>query len=76
MHLNGDQVTSFSRDEKSAYEWSGVAYINNIDMVNVEAGYIYKTLEKALPCASCILDVFEIDTPHDYNEALKYIKSE
>jgi len=31
-------------------------------------------LEKALPCPSFVLDVYEIDTPHDYNEAVKYVQ--
>lgn len=74
MHVKDDQVVAFSRDEKSLYEWSGVAYISSIDMKNVNAGYIYKVLEKALPCPSFVLDVYEIDTPHDYNEAVKYVQ--
>ena len=30
-------------------------------------------LEKSLPTRYFVLDVTEIDTPHDYNEALKHI---
>ena len=75
MHIKEDQVVKFSRDEKSNYEWSGVAYINNINLSDINAGYIYKVLEKSLPCPSFVLDVFEIDTPHDYNEAVKHIQT-
>jgi len=73
IHIQDDHIVQFSRDKKSEYEWCGVAYINNIDFKNADIGYIYKILEQALPSKSFILDVVEIDTPHDYTEAVKYI---
>lgn len=70
-HVVDGNIVKFSRDEKSEYEWSGVAYVATVDFMGPKDKYIYQMLEKKLPLKSCVLDVLEIDTPKDYDVAVK-----
>lgn len=68
--IDNGQVINFCTENKTNYEWSGVAYFNGINFKDRDDGFIYKVLEKHLPLKAHELDLFEIDTPGDYQFAL------
>ena len=68
-----DEVTKFSREPISSWEWSGVACFSNIEM-DKDGKYVYQVLEKDLPIAGRYLKCFEIDTPEDLHLLRRNIK--
>lgn len=63
-----NEVIKFSRKEKSKYEWSGIACINNI-VVTKNSPYLYEILEKHLPLKAKYIECSEIDTADDLSRA-------
>jgi choline kinase len=63
-----NEVVSFSRKNKSEYEWSGIACLNGIS-VNKKKPYLYQTLEKHLPLQTKYIECSEIDTAEDLKRA-------
>ena len=63
-----NEVISFSRKNKSEYEWSGIACLNGIS-VNKKKPYLYQTLEKHLPLQTKYIECSEIDTAEDLKRA-------
>ena len=66
-----NEITQFSRERISEYEWSGIGYFSNIK-IRKEGHYVYQELEDYLPIHGQMIDCYEIDTPSDlakaYNE--------
>lgn len=62
-------INSFQRLPKLKYEWSGIAYLNNI-LIDKNQGYVYKDLEKHLPLEYFVLNCYEIDTENDLELAI------
>ncbi len=66
--FDGDQVTQFSRERISEYEWSGISYFSDIK-VRKDGHYVYQELEPHLPLKGQMIDCYEIDTPDDLAQA-------
>lgn len=73
-HINDEKIVSFSLNEKSNYEWAGIAIMNNLD-IDVEKGYVFKQFEKHLPLEYSLLETFEIDTPNDLETVDTHFKN-
>jgi len=58
------QVTGFSRERISDFEWTGIAYLRP-GLIQSTGKYVYQELERALPVTSCAIECYEIDTPRD-----------
>ena len=65
-----ETVRAFSLDEKSAYEWSGIAYLKNVD-IQKNAGFVFREIGRFLPLPIQKIACHEIDTPEDLNNAIK-----
>lgn len=61
---NNNNVIGFNRKKVSDYEWTGVAYFNNVK-INKDGKYVYQELENYLPIKACKIECYEIDTPKD-----------
>ncbi len=57
-------IEGFRRSPPDKYEWCGIAYFSDLK-VSPNANFVYNEVEKMLPIAAEIVDVFEIDTPQD-----------
>lgn len=69
VHLDQNHcIQSFSRTEKSAYEWSNIAIVHP-RLLAYENTYVYEQLEKFLPLRACVVERLEIDTPNDIQYA-------
>ncbi|MCZ1264082.1 NTP transferase domain-containing protein [Paenibacillus marchantiae] len=66
-------ITSFSRT-KGNYEWSGLV---QIDAAKLESGkgHVYQIIEKFNPMKAVSIRCQEIDTPQDYDAALKWVRT-
>ncbi|MDR1475474.1 MAG: NTP transferase domain-containing protein [Holosporales bacterium] len=64
------RIINFHRNHKTEYEWSGIAYISNINIVSGER-YVYSLFEPHLPLKSYPIKCYEIDTPADMELALR-----
>ena len=62
-------IRSFQRSPQLHYEWTGIAYLNNI-LIPKDQGYVYKELEKHFPLNYFVLDCYEIDTEADLELAI------
>jgi len=62
-------INNFQRNPKLEYEWTGLAYLNDI-FIHKNQGYVYRELEKNLPLKYHILECFEIDTEADFDLAM------
>ena len=58
------RIASFSRTERSPYEWSNIAVIAPGVLAD-ENAYVFERLEKFLPLHACHVERLEIDTPND-----------
>lgn len=68
-----NQITEFSRERISEYEWTGVAYFANIK-IKENGKFIYQEIEERLPVQACIIECFEVDTPVDLEYVSKNFK--
>ena len=70
---NENQVVEFSRG-KGTLEWSGLAQIKK-DRFKSANCYVYQMLEPLLPVKSMLIRAKEIDTQHDYDNAVLWIQN-
>lgn len=70
----GSYITEFFRQPVQPFEWSGIAYIKDIKIMQ-NGGYLYRELEKHLPLKAIEIDCYEIDTPEDLSLAVNEFKS-
>ncbi len=66
-------VTSFSRKQKSPYEWTGLLqiYAKNIRCMRAKQ-HVYHTLRQHVPIKAMQIRCVEIDTPREYENALRW----
>lgn len=67
-------IQKFSFEDKSVYEWSGIAYLHNI-AIEKNSGYVFREIEKHLPIKSMLIECHEIDTPEDMELAISHIEN-
>lgn len=71
---SADQVTGFSR-QKGQWEWTGLMQIPKEQIYKAkDAWHVYHILESLLPLQAMKIETREIDTPHDYQEALDWFE--
>ena len=72
VNLNENQeVISFQRQPKTNYEWANIACINKPVILDKDEDYVYPQFIKHLPLKSFIIEnLYEVDTPGDYEVAL------
>lgn len=63
-------VTSFSRSNKTDYEWANLCFIQPKLLTKV-GDSVYQQLSKYLPLKACEIVSYEIDTKYDMEIALK-----
>ena len=66
-----NQVVEFSR-ERGQFEWTGVCQVQT-KRLQPTTGHVYQLLEPILPMNYKFLRTKEIDTPNDYDNAVKWI---
>lgn len=62
-------VVGFSTDGPHPYEWSGLAYLKDIN-IEKNGGFIFRELERYLPLKACDIECYEVDTPEDLSAAI------
>lgn len=76
VHLDDNRcISSFSRTEKSEFEWSNIAVIHP-QLLSNQNTYVYEQLEKFLPLKACCVERLEIDTPNDIRYAESVLSSQ
>ncbi|MGN0620280.1 MAG: NTP transferase domain-containing protein [Porcipelethomonas sp.] len=76
VHIDqNNEITGFSRTEKSEYEWSNIAIIHS-DILVYENTYVYEQIEKFIPVKTSVIKRLEIDTPGDLEYACKQIEND
>lgn len=65
-------VVGFSR-ERGQYEWTGVTQVKAEKIMN-GSGHTYQLIEPYLPMPYMYLRTKEIDTPDDYDRAVRWVK--
>ena len=71
--VKDNKVIAFSR-EKGEFEWTGVTLLKT-KRVNKTEGHVYFMIEPLLPLDYKLIRLKEIDTPNDYEMALKWVKN-
>lgn len=71
--ISGDSVVGFSR-EHGSFEWTGVTQVRSERIVAGE-GHVYQLIEPYLPMPYLYLRTKEIDTPNDYDNAVKWVRN-
>lgn len=66
-------VCSFSR-EAGDYEWTGVMQCCS-ESISKSDGHVYQLIEERLPLRSLHIRTSEIDTPNDYENAVKWVEN-
>ena len=70
--VDGADVVGFSR-EHGQYEWTGVTQVK-ADKILDGSGHTYQLIEPYLPMPYIYLRTKEIDTPDDYDRAVRWVK--
>ena len=70
--VEGKDVVGFSR-EHGQYEWTGVTQVRTEKILN-GSGHTYQLIEPHLPMPYRYLRTKEIDTPDDYDRAVRWVK--
>lgn len=70
--VDGADVIGFSR-EHGQYEWTGVTQVK-ADKILDGSGHTYQLIEPYLPMPYIYLRTKEIDTPDDYDRAVRWVK--
>lgn len=68
ISIENDEIVNFSYDIKTEYEWCGIAYIANSNLLRSNDRtnyYIFQKLMEILPAKCHQVQSFEIDTPAD-----------
>lgn len=74
MRLNGqNQVVEFST-EQGDLEWTGLAKLKTARLKE-GAGHVYMMVEPLMPVDVVKIRTKEIDTPHDYEEAVRWVQN-
>lgn len=66
-------VIGFSR-EQGSHEWTGVTMLKSHNLPKT-TGHTYQIIEPLLPIPFKKIRQKEIDTPHDYENAIKWVKN-
>lgn len=66
-------VSGFSKNDGN-YEWNGLTQLKSSKVVNGN-GHVFQLIEPYLPLMFMNLRTREIDTPHDYEEAVNWVKN-
>lgn len=72
--IHNNKIISFSR-EKGDYEWVGVCQMESKRFIPGTRN-IHGLFENFLPSDYLLLDAKEIDTPHDYEIAINWLKTQ
>ncbi len=70
--VENDQVKKFERDGN--YEWPGIAKIES-SRLKKDVGYTYDIIDKILPIPAILVQSRDIDTPEDYESAIKWVEN-
>ena len=69
---DADEIISFQREPKTDYEWANIACIDKPVVLDKDEPFVYPQFNKHLPLKSFSIDnLFEVDTPGDFEFALK-----
>lgn len=68
----GEYITNFSRSQGN-YEWSGLVQVDASKLFSGR-GHVYQILEKYNPIKAVSIRCQEIDTPSDYDAALRWVR--
>ena len=71
--VEGADVVGFSR-EHGQYEWTGVTQVRTEKILS-GSGHTYQLIEPHLPMPYIYLRTKEIDTPNDYDNAVRWVKA-
>lgn len=71
--IDGEMVTAFSR-EHGSFEWTGVTQVQTSKILE-GSGHTYQLVEPYLPMPYMYLRTKEIDTPNDYENAVRWVKA-
>ena len=71
--IKDNKVIEFSRDH-GQYEWTGVSQFESSKFENND-GHVYQLLEPMLPLKHLFLRTKEIDTPNDFDHAVKWLNN-
>ena len=69
--IQDHHIHKFHRAPRAEFEWCGVAYLSGI-RINKDLNFIYEELERHCPLKCCEILCYEIDTPADYHQAMKF----
>ncbi|ANY65377.1 hypothetical protein BBD42_01995 [Paenibacillus sp. BIHB 4019] len=69
---NDKKVTSFSR-KNGSFEWTGLLQLNH-ENVTATKGHVFEMVNNLLPIKGVFVRSIEIDTPSDYESAVKWVK--
>lgn len=73
MKIIDNKVTAFSR-EFGELEWTGLAKLKT-KKINPGTGHVYMMIEPLMPIDVIKIRTKEIDTPNDYENAIKWLKN-
>lgn len=73
MTIKDDAVVEFSR-ERGSLEWTGLAKLKR-DRLVPGTGHVYQMIEPLMPVKAMQIRTKEIDTPNDYDNAIRWIKN-
>lgn len=73
--FDGDElrISGFSRDKITFLEWGNV-FVGKASIMDEASGFVYTVLEDYLPMFGRVLNMREIDTLADYQDAIRFIK--
>lgn len=73
MTVQDDMVIEFSR-ERGDLEWTGLAKLKK-ERLTAGSGHVYQMIEPLMPIKVKQIRTKEIDTPNDYQNAVKWIEN-
>lgn len=68
-----NRVTEFSRDYGN-FEWTGICCVEK-NKIKPSSAHVYQMIEHNLPMNHLLIRTKEIDTPDDYDRAIKWVKN-
>jgi len=66
-------VDAFQRDPATLWEWANV-FVGSPALLKPGSRYVYECIEPFLPAAAQIIDLYEVDTPEDLEQAKAWIQ--
>ena len=66
-------IEEFTRTEKHAYEWCGMACVDK-SVFEIGKNFVYECIAPNLPLPAFVLDIAEVDTPSDLEAAKEWLK--